>query len=785
MANTINDLYLKYVNRVGRSLENDRYFQYLFEMIQAGEHTIKQHNRLMHKVVDERWIEIVEQSLDAINNIIDKPRRFIATNEQLVPVELARKISSESVRHLSRNTQFISTNEQGDVMPSKILNVTNEESYDLYENRFIYHLIQRLVTFIDKRTDIIFWSTGDEKRSRLSMESTVEDGYEEINYKIEMVIKNRQSFAENDADNIPIFMRIDRVRRLTLSLRDSAFCSIMHGCAKVHSPIQRTNLMMKDPDYRTCYKLWQFLESYDEIGYTIEEIDTALEFDEEYLIQLYTNLITNYTVFKSLLEGDERDIFEAEHKKRRKIKPKFIKTIKEEIVEDYDIPDVEIRKVLIEEVTQAQLDAEAKVEELTKQYQELEEVQKSLEDQIQTLYHQINAAMDQAQEAGRRAFDEQKAKEEAQERIVTLEETISALQGTIGTLTAEQELAAQQAEELVAKLEALEEAKAQVEVHLSDSRKQCDTLERQKEVLESEKLQMAAQHAEAESLWQRSREEAAKELEQTKVQAAEELQKAKQDAKEQLQRSREEAAKELEETKAEAEAKLEQTKAEAAEELERTKAEAAEELERAKAEAAELLEQTKVQAAEELQKVKQDAKERQAEAAELLRQIRAETMETLLRTQDEHQQEVAQIQGEHEQVVTEIRQKQEQTITEMQEAHTRTVTEMQEAHARTVAEMQEEMDRLNEQLRQMQADALVALEAEKNSREAVEARLQKEHHARVRAEERAEGNRISKLLGTVIRDRKLSEDKLREQIKQELEAQKQEEPTDNKIDEEI
>ena len=36
MANTINDLYTKYTNKVERTLENDRYFQYLFEIVQAG-----------------------------------------------------------------------------------------------------------------------------------------------------------------------------------------------------------------------------------------------------------------------------------------------------------------------------------------------------------------------------------------------------------------------------------------------------------------------------------------------------------------------------------------------------------------------------------------------------------------------------------------------------------------------------------------------------------------------------------------------------------------------------
>ena len=53
-------------------------------------------------------------------------------------------------------------------------------------------------------------------------------------------------------------------------------------------------------------------------------------------------------------------------------KPRFIKKIEEEIVTDYNIPDVEIRKVIIEEVTQAQLDAEAKLAEETQRREALE-----------------------------------------------------------------------------------------------------------------------------------------------------------------------------------------------------------------------------------------------------------------------------------------------------------------------------------------------------------------------------------------------------------------------------
>ncbi len=441
MAGTINDLYLKYVNKVGKTLENDRYFQYLFEMVQAGSTTLRQNHTVLHKQVDERWLGVIEESLDALNRITEHPRRFVTSNEEVVPVALARKITADSVRHLSMNTQFIASSKDGEIQPTKILNVTVEETYDLYENRFIYHLIQRLVTFIDKRTDVIFWSTGDETCNTLQMHSKVDDAYEQIEYKLEMKVKNTQSFAENDSDNMSVFMRIDRVRRMVMALRTSAFCDLMKGCARVRSPIQRTNTIMKDPDYRVCYRLWQFLESYDEVGYSIEEQDTPLEFDEEYQIQLFSNLITNYTVFKSLLEADPRKLSEIPPKRKKITKPKFIKKIQEEIVTDYNIPDVEVRKVIIEEVTQAQLDAEAKLAEETARREELEAQLADSEKAFQEYRWQaeFQRAEAERQAEDRLEFTKQKAEKEKQELLSTLEKE---KQNAAEALTKEQEKAA-------------------------------------------------------------------------------------------------------------------------------------------------------------------------------------------------------------------------------------------------------------------------------------------------------------------------------------------------------
>ena len=621
---TINDLYMKYTNEVEGALEDDRYFQYLFEMIQAGDNTLEQKNRVLHKVVDERWLTVVEEGIESIFNIVDKPRRFIATSEEVVPVALAKKITADSVRHLSQNTQFIASNEAGEIQPTRILNVTTEESYDLYENRFVYHLIQRLFAFVDKRTDIIFWSTGDETCNVMSMESKIDDAYEEISYKVEMTIKNRQSYVENDTDNMDLFKRIDRVRRMSRTLRASSFCDIMNGCAKVRSPIQRTNLMMKDPDYRACYKLWQFIEGYDEVGYTIEEQDSALQFDEEYLLQMYINMITNYTVFKSLLESDPRKMSELATEKREPVKPKFIKKIEEQIVEDRNIEDVEIRKVFVEEVTQAQLDAEAKLEDETRRREELEQSMQSLEWQLDStmqdlqFLEQIKEDLEnQKAEIEAQLEIEQKAQAELKEAMERAEIEAKNEIEVIRSETAETIEAERRAkEETIEKIQS--EAQAKVQQFSQEKEKAYKEVEeslRQVEAAKKESKQYQEEAAEtrlsAEQTIKETNEAAKKTIEEVQKNAEEAVLKAQKEAEEAVKTARREAEEAVRMAQKEAERAVQKAQEEAEQSVKAAKEEADKTVQSVKADAEETVKQVKQEAEKEVETAKK--KQLQAE----------------------------------------------------------------------------------------------------------------------------------------------------------------------------
>lgn len=542
MSDTIQDLYGSFAEQMEPIQEDDRYFRYLFELAQASDTTIDQQREELVKVVDEEWISVIEDSLDAINNVIEKPRRFITTEQEVVPVSLAKKISADSVRHLSQNTQFLAPSDDGGVHPTKILNVNMAETYDLYENRFVYHLIQRLLTFVDKRTDVIFWSTGNEIRNRFTMHSKIGDAYEEIEYNVEMTVKDRQNFAENDADNMDTFMRIDRVRRLVMALRGSSFCQIMKGCSAVRSPIQRTNLIMKDPNYRKCFQLWQFMERYDKVGYSIQVKDSALAFDDEYLTQMYTNLINNYAAFKSLA-SDERNLTELASEQREPVEPKFVKEIKEEFVDSCDIPDVEVRRVFVEEVTQAQLDAEAALEEQRGKNEELRGQLKSLKVEAHALHDERD---DLAGEV-----DQLKQRETA--------------------LTQRAQLAEAELDELRDSLEDAEAGKRAAEQDAAQAR------------------------SDAQAQLERMREETAAEVRGALEDAAAKVAAAKAEADEAVEAARAEAVSAMEMAKAEAAAKVEAAKAEAASSVEAAKAEAASAVAVAKAEADEAVAAAKAQ----------------------------------------------------------------------------------------------------------------------------------------------------------------------------------------------
>ena len=56
---------------------------------------------------DYEWIDIIDETLPYIDNILRNPKRFIVNEEEVVQVEKSKKVTVESIIHLTQHTNYI------------------------------------------------------------------------------------------------------------------------------------------------------------------------------------------------------------------------------------------------------------------------------------------------------------------------------------------------------------------------------------------------------------------------------------------------------------------------------------------------------------------------------------------------------------------------------------------------------------------------------------------------------------------------------------------------------
>jgi len=354
----IDPIYQKFVKSVLRALGSTEFYEFFMESIAHADNEFQFSNRRLRKIIDFTWVDAIEEVLTAVQKIISSPRNIIREDELLVNVAYARKTGPDVVRHLSQHAALVEkyNPEDGDVRPNRVMQKYREDTINLYENRLVYTTLETAYQFVKIRHDALFGAMSDELGAKLKVQSNMETATELVHMDLFLHIKETEGALETDEKNREAFERISRLYRVLSIYMNTPFAQQMAKLPRVRGAVTKTNVLKKNPDYRKVATLWDFLRNYNEIGYAIRVVEQAPVINEEFQRDIYHNILFNYLILKGYLE-DERDrqIPAPTKSKKRTLKPKFIREIIEELTEDYDLPDVEIRKVLIEELTKEQL----------------------------------------------------------------------------------------------------------------------------------------------------------------------------------------------------------------------------------------------------------------------------------------------------------------------------------------------------------------------------------------------------------------------------------------------
>lgn len=354
----IDPIYQKYTRSVIRALGSSEFYQFFMDSISHADNEFQFSNRKLEKTVDLSWVDAIEESLEAFQQIIARPRNVIMEEELIVNVANARKADAATVRHLAQHASMVEdfNAKTGDVRPSRLMQRYREETTSQYENRLVFTTMEAAFHFVKIRHDALFSAMSDEFGAKLKLRSDMDSATEHVHMDMFLHIRNTESALNTDAKNADVFDRISRLYRVLGMYMNTDFARELSKANRVKGTINKTNVLKRNPNYRKIVTLLEFLRQYDEIGYSIKVVEQSPHINETFEQDIYHNILFNYLVLKGYLEDPaDRVIPHKAKEKQRALKPKFVREIIEELTEDYDLPDVEIRKVLIEELTKQQL----------------------------------------------------------------------------------------------------------------------------------------------------------------------------------------------------------------------------------------------------------------------------------------------------------------------------------------------------------------------------------------------------------------------------------------------
>ena len=308
-------------------------------------------------VSDTSWIDMVEECIPYLDNIIRNPRRFIVQEENIVPIEKAKVVTEESIRHLAQHTSMIQeVQEDGTVIPLKLLNVYREETVDLYENRFIKSLVDNLYTFVNNKL------SESDQRSYAKVESAVTySGL--MKKKGEVVEVNLQLKSKKDTevdaskDGHSLEERIEHIKDIVSAFRGSTFIKSLKESSPVRSPIRKTNVILKEQNFIKALELWEYLEknnikpitSVDKRTEIVKDPDIKTKYDLAFFIDtdaidinktsnksefnsaIISKLVNDFVFTGDITEKEFKKLMEKEFKEAKKRKDKKTSEIKKTI----------------------------------------------------------------------------------------------------------------------------------------------------------------------------------------------------------------------------------------------------------------------------------------------------------------------------------------------------------------------------------------------------------------------------------------------------------------------
>ena len=264
-----NDELTTYYSKIYASLESetekDPFGNYVLSRIKGGQKTVTNKSQSEIRNFDMSFLDTIESVYPAILKIMRDPKKSLRYETEVVAVEKAKKVNSDTVRHLSSHTQLIKEiTKSGDVIPSKVQTTFAEEELAIYENRFIKSLVKRIEMFLERRYEVMKVSLESFETEKLAVKNEFKMSGQQVTVEVNVAIKN--DLTTNVETTKEQYNRLLNIREMVQGLKGTDFMRALAKARDVLPPIMKTNIILHNPDFKLCYGLWLYLDKVDSIA---------------------------------------------------------------------------------------------------------------------------------------------------------------------------------------------------------------------------------------------------------------------------------------------------------------------------------------------------------------------------------------------------------------------------------------------------------------------------------------------------------------------------------------
>ena len=314
---------------------------FLFNELQQGEKTIYNKTVRETKIFDGNFLDVVIGAYPSLLKICRDPKKTLAYMQEVVAMEKAKKVDSESIRHLASHTQYIrDINEQNEVIPSKILSTYAEDNIGIYENRFIKSLINRVIVFLDTRLKLMDENLESISADEIRYKNNIKLSHRKID--LEMNIKISNEILDETQKARELFDKTKNALDKYRALKGKGLYQAVAKLKDVVPPIMKTNIILHNPDFKIAYNLWLYIDRTTEVGYNVQS-DEKTNDDDDVILNDFNHIgvflindLMHQRGIQSLEAFDgEKNVRELKHDDITKyeLEPKDIKLSHQEISE--------------------------------------------------------------------------------------------------------------------------------------------------------------------------------------------------------------------------------------------------------------------------------------------------------------------------------------------------------------------------------------------------------------------------------------------------------------------